>query len=59
MRYSMYMCLRYEPSYSLESFTRHLQVIVPLSFRQLGEIHQARVLPLVVVSNLRERGEAI
>lgn len=40
-------------SFLLQSFTGHLQVVVPLSFRQLDKIDQARVLPLVVIADLR------
>lgn len=39
----------------LKSFTGHLQVVVPFSFGQLGEIYKARVLPLVVITNLRRK----
>lgn len=37
----------------LESFAGHLQVVVPFSLGQLAKIHKARVLPLVVVADLR------
>lgn len=39
----------------LERFTRHLHVVVPFSFRQFSKIHKARVLPLVVVTNLKRK----
>lgn len=37
---------------SLEGLERHLQVVIALLLRQLGELHQTRVLSLIVVSNL-------
>lgn len=46
-------------SVSLERFAGHLQVVVPFCFRQLGEIHETRVLPLVVVPNLRRKADSL
>lgn len=42
-------------SFLLQSFAGHLQVVVPLGFRQLDKIHQAGVLPLVVITDLRAK----
>lgn len=36
----------------LERFCRHLKIVVLLRLGQLGEIHQAGMLPLVVVPYL-------
>lgn len=43
-----------EAKNSLQGLERHLQVVVALLLRQLGELHQTRVLPLVVVSDLKQ-----
>lgn len=43
-------------SFLLQSFTGHLQVVVPLSFGQFGKIHQTWVLPLVIITDLGEGG---
>ncbi|TNN62828.1 hypothetical protein EYF80_026903 [Liparis tanakae] len=36
-----------------EESTRHLEVVAPLLFWKLGELHQTGVLPLVIVSHLK------
>lgn len=41
----------------LQRFCGHLQVVVLLRFRQLGEIHQARMLPLIIIPDLREKSQ--
>lgn len=41
----------------LQRFCGHLQVVVLLCFRQFGEIHQARMLPLIIIPDLREESQ--
>lgn len=43
----------------LQCFCGHLQVVVPLGFWQLGEIHETRMLTLVIISDLRNEHERI
>ena len=38
---------------SLQSLAGHLQVVVALGLWELGEVHQTRVLTLVVIPNLQ------
>lgn len=42
----------------LESFCWHLQIVVLFSFWQLGEIHQAWMLPLIIISYLWEKEQS-
>lgn len=39
----------------LQSFCWHLQIVVLFGFWQLGEIHQARMLPLIIIPYLWEK----
>ena len=39
----------------LEGLQRHLQVVAALLLGQLGELHQARVLPLVIIPYLKQQ----
>lgn len=41
----------------LQRFCGHLQVVVLLRFRQFGEIHQARMLPLIIIPDLQEKSQ--
>ena len=39
----------------LEGLQRHLQVVAALLLGQLGELHQAQVLPLVIIPDLKQQ----
>lgn len=52
-------CVGGEAKNSLQGLERHLQVVVALLLRQLGELHQTRVLPLVVISDLKQDGRCM
>lgn len=41
--------------YSLESLTRHLQIVVLLRFRQTLEVHQTGMEFLVIIPKLEEK----
>lgn len=43
----------------LQCFCRHLQIVVLFSFWQLGEIHKARMLPLIIIPYLWEKRTVI
>lgn len=41
----------------LQRFRGHLQVVVLLRFREFGEVHQARMLPLIIIPDLGAKSQ--